>query len=136
RNRQRHQPGDAQPNQAAQQANTGGLDEKLQQNVAAFGADRLAHADLARPLDHGNEHDVHDADATDEQRQAGDKQTDDGNGGGLVVKPFHDLVLLVDGKIVRLAGPQVADPAHHLLHFVTGLVQVGQRASFDLNFNA
>ena len=36
------------------------------------GADRAAHADLARLLEHRGEHDVHDADAADEQRDAGD----------------------------------------------------------------
>ena len=105
RNRERGQPGDAQSDQPAQQADAGGLDQELQQNVAAPGADGLAHADLARPLDDRNEHDVHDADAADEQRQAGDEQADDGNRAGLLVKPFHKLVLLVDAKIVGFIRP-------------------------------
>ena len=34
--------------------------------------DGAAHADLARPLEHRGQHDVHDADAADQQRDAGD----------------------------------------------------------------
>src|SRR5262249_121769 len=49
------------------------LDQKLQSDVAALGAQRAADADLARPLRHGRQHDVHDTDAADEQRDAGDE---------------------------------------------------------------
>ena len=57
------------------------------------GADRLAHADLARALGDRDQHDVHDADAADQQGDAdhgadhrGDRAED--RGGGL-----EDLVL-------------------------------------------
>ena len=36
------------------------------------GAERLADADLARALGDRHQHDVHDADAADEQRHRGD----------------------------------------------------------------
>ena len=64
------------------QANAGGFDQELQQDRPAFGADGFADADLARPLRHRDEHDVHDADAADEQRQPGDEQPDGGDGAG------------------------------------------------------
>ena len=70
----------ASANQPAQQADARGLDQKLQQDRAPLGADGLADADLARPLGHRDEHDVHDADAADEQRQPGDEQPDGGDG--------------------------------------------------------
>ena len=48
-------------------------DEELEADVGAARADRAADADLARLLEHRREHDVHDADAADEQRDAGDQ---------------------------------------------------------------
>ena len=40
---------------------------KLQQDGAVLRADGFAHADFARPFRDRDEHDVHDADAADEQ---------------------------------------------------------------------
>ena len=66
--------------QAAEQAQHERLEQELQQDVMALRADGLADADLARPLRHGHEHDVHDADAADEQRDADDAAHDDRHG--------------------------------------------------------
>ena len=44
-----------------------------EQDVAAVRADGHADADLARALGHAHEHDVHDPDAADEERDAGDR---------------------------------------------------------------
>ena len=41
------------------------------------GADRLADADLPGPLGDGHQHDVHDPDAADEQRDGGDRAEQD-----------------------------------------------------------
>src|SRR5690606_8618965 len=46
----------------------GGFDEHLDEDVAAAGTQRLAHADLAGALGDGHEHDVHDDDAADDER--------------------------------------------------------------------
>ena len=65
---------------AAEQAEHDRLDQELQQDVRASGAERFANADLARPLGDRHEHDVHDADAADEQRHrrdAGEQVGDD-----------------------------------------------------------
>ncbi len=43
-----------------------------------LGADGEADADLARPLGHRDQHDVHDADAADEQADAGDRRQEAG----------------------------------------------------------
>src|SRR5207247_7970064 len=62
--------------QAPDEAQHEGLHEELKQDVEARGAERLAHADLAGALGHGHEHDVHDADAADEdadRRAAGEQ---------------------------------------------------------------
>src|SRR6185369_10076752 len=45
-----------------------GLDEKLHGDVLSFGAERAPDADLARALRHCRQHDVHDANAADHQR--------------------------------------------------------------------
>ena len=49
------------------------------------------------------------------------------------MKPFHDLVLLVDGKIVRLVWSQMADLAHRLAQFLLGLVQLPGRTCLHLD---
>ena len=49
-----------------------GLDEKLEEDIPPAGADGHADADFARALGDADEHDVHDADAADQQRNAGD----------------------------------------------------------------
>src|SRR5439155_13846868 len=48
-----------------------GLNEELRDDIAAFGAERTTDTDLARALGHAGEHDVHDTDAADEQRNGG-----------------------------------------------------------------
>jgi hypothetical protein len=48
-----------------------GLHQELEQDVAAPRPERLANADLSRPLGDGNEHDIHDHDPTDDQRDRG-----------------------------------------------------------------
>src|SRR5664279_3692108 len=57
---------------AAGQREDQGLDEELGHDVSTSGADGLADADLTRPLANRDEHDVHDPDPADEQRDRGD----------------------------------------------------------------
>jgi hypothetical protein len=47
------------------------FDHELREHVAVARPDRKPEADLARPLGHRHQHDVHDADAADEQRHRG-----------------------------------------------------------------
>ena len=50
-----------------------GLDEELSDDVLFLArTERAAHADLTGALGDGGEHDVHDADATDDKRDGGD----------------------------------------------------------------
>src|SRR4030067_890238 len=53
---------------AAGVAENDGLQQKLDQDAPAPGAERLAQADLAGPFGHGHQHDVHDPDARHDQR--------------------------------------------------------------------
>ena len=48
------------------------LGQHLRHDVGAPGAERLAQPDLARPLGHHHQHDVHDHDAADDERQRHD----------------------------------------------------------------
>ena len=45
-----------------------GFGQELNQNLLTPGAERLPHADLARPFGHRNHHDRHHADPADHQR--------------------------------------------------------------------
>ena len=65
------------PRSAADHREHDGLDEELHEDVALARADRHADADLARPLGDAHEHDVHDADAADEQADRGDADQQD-----------------------------------------------------------
>src|SRR4029077_2244375 len=54
--------------QSAYEREEDGLDKELRQDVDLAGTDGLADPDLAGPLGHGHQHDVHHPDAADEQR--------------------------------------------------------------------
>ena len=58
--------------QPAEERQGQGLDQELGEDVAAARADRLADADLAGPLADRDQHDVHDPDAADDERDRGD----------------------------------------------------------------
>ncbi len=53
------------------------LDDELADDVGLFRAERAPQADLRRPLEHARQHDVHDADAADEQRDRGERHHHD-----------------------------------------------------------
>ena len=56
----------------AEQAESDGFDKELKQDVAGLRADGDADADLASALGDADKHDVHDADAADQERHARD----------------------------------------------------------------
>src|SRR6185295_9967316 len=53
------------------------LGEKLAHDVALPGADGAADSDLTGALEHGRQHDVHNPDTADQQRDAGDTDHDE-----------------------------------------------------------
>src|ERR1041385_3092719 len=73
----REQDADDDAGHAAEQRDRERLDHELRADVDAARADGAADADLARPLHHRGQHDVHDADAADEERDPGDRAHDD-----------------------------------------------------------
>ena len=112
--------------QAAERRQRHRLDQELDQDVLAPRADRLAQADLARALGHRHQHDVHDADAADQQRDADDRAHHRGDAAEharvdlahLVLHHDAEVVLVVLGDVVALpqhALDAFAHRAHHLL---------------------
>lgn len=61
-------------NDSANRTEGYGFDEELQQDIAALGTNGLPHTNFAGPLGHGDQHDIHDADATDEQSHGSDRE--------------------------------------------------------------
>ena len=124
---QGQRPGDAEPDGAADQTDRRRFDQELQQDGPPLGADGFADADLARPLGDRDEHDVHDADAADKERQAGDEQADPADDGRHLVNDLQDLLLLVDGEIIRIARRQAPDAAHDTVQLIFGVLQIARR---------
>ena len=107
------------PIDAAEQADRGRLEQELGQDAPPRGADRLADADLARALGDRDEHDVHHADAADEQRDAGDPRCPTSSTTPMTLLNVATREsMLVDGEVVRLAGRELADLAHLADHLV------------------
>ena len=82
--------------------------------LRAARADGHAQADLARAFGDGDEHDVHDSHAADDQRDGGDDQqqlADQLGGGG---ERVHHLGHVADLEIVGLAVAEVVALAEQL----------------------
>ena len=81
-----------------------GLDQELREDVAPPRADRLADADLARALGHRHEHDVHDADPADEQRDRGDRAEQRGEDAAVLWSDASRIDALVDDLEAGFVG--------------------------------
>src|SRR5439155_236246 len=83
--------GDGEAQRHAEQATDArqhhGLDQELLSDIAALGPQGPANADLPRPFGHGREHDVHDPDPADQQRDRRDRAQDDAELAGLPLVP-------------------------------------------------
>ncbi len=83
------------------------LGEKLHEHVERLRPERHADADLARSLRHADEHDVHDADAPDEERHRRDAREEHGHRLRSLFLGARDLAQVADGEVVVLALPEV-----------------------------
>ena len=99
---------------AADAGQRDGFDEELQQHFARCGADGEADADLVRALGHGDEHDVHDADAADQQRHTGHRSEQHGHELRRGTQRLGDLPRVEDVEVVVLVALQVPPLAHDL----------------------
>ena len=78
------------------------------------GADGHPQADLAVPLGHRHEHDVHDADAADDQRDQGHAHQQARHEADRRAQGLDDLGHVADVEVVRLARADVVPLAQQL----------------------
>src|ERR1700719_3716201 len=71
---------------AADEGDENGLGKELEADLAFGGADRFADADLANAGADGGQHDIHDADAADQQYHRGNQQQHHGQN---IRRPFR-----------------------------------------------
>src|SRR5690606_7082497 len=103
------------------------FDQELGQDIPRARADRLPQPDFARAFGHGYQHDIHDADAADQQRNAGDQPQHNGQQSGDLADGVQQIRLIDDRKIlvafkdnaVRLVQI-ILDVLHRLRHPVLG----------------
>src|SRR5262249_28622867 len=130
---QGHWPGDRESNQSTQQTNACRLDQELDQDVPPLGTNRFANPNLTRALRYRNEHDVHDPNPTYKERKPGYENAHRRNRSTNTMKHFHELILLVDGKVVRLVRWHAADLAHGTPQLLFGLFKLSEVLGFDLD---
>ena len=70
-------------------------------------AHRHACSDFTRPLGHAHQHDVHNTDTTDDERNASDRPEQNRHDRGCRRSCVSDLLLIAHGKIIVAAGPDV-----------------------------
>ena len=76
------------------------FEQELRQDVAVFRAEGFAQADLARALRHRDQHDVHDADAADEQRDRRHRDQEPRQRAGDRAERVGQRLLGLDGEVV------------------------------------
>src|SRR5215213_450577 len=123
--RLREQEGEREARAHAEQAADGsyhdGLDQELQEHVAARSAHGLSYAYLARPLRDRDEHDVHHDDASDDERDGGDAQRHELYVRGRALVEVYEHVLRLKREAVVLVAVGLAAPvAHDGAHLVLG----------------
>ena len=104
------------------------LDQELDQHIVTACADRFTDANLARPLRDRHEHDVHNADAADEQRDPDYGAHDAGSRVEHRGDRLHQLFLRGDLEIVGLAFFQMVPSAQDVSDLLFGQVDVVARA--------
>ena len=92
-----------------------------------------ADADLARPFRHGDQQDIHDADAADDQRNRGDRGEQQFHGFRTLFRHFRDLSQVAHHEIIGLARENPVC----LLESLGDLIKRGlhQRRAAGLNEN-
>ena len=98
----------------AEQRQHEGLDQKLGQHLAFQRADREPDADLAGALGHRYQHDVHDADAADEEADRGDRAEQRRSAAGRRGHGRDDLRHVAHREIILLAGNDAPPLAQQL----------------------
>ena len=104
--------GEGDADDAADAGEGDGLDEELQQDLPRTGTDGKADADLAGALGDGDEHDIHDAYAADEQAHAGHGTEQGGHHLGAGADDIGELEGIEDVEVIFLVGGDFPALAH------------------------
>ena len=90
-------------------------------------ADGAADADLARALEHAREHDVHDPDAADEQRDRRERDHDEAEDALRPPLLREQLRRYDQREVVGVAVRGIEDAAHHVGRRTTSVVDASCR---------
>ena len=85
---------------AAGEGKNEGFEEELHKDVAGAGTDGFADTDFVGAFGDGDEHDIHDADAADDERDSSDEGKDAGNDGKERVSRMSDFVAIGNGEVL------------------------------------
>ena len=96
----------------------------MRQNVATLGADSLANADLPSAFRDAHEHDVHHADASDNQAYRSDCEHQNENQAADLVPQIEKIVRSEERKIIRFVIRKAALAAQQVAHFFDGLADL------------
>ena len=107
------------PQSPADQAQDNRLDQELAENVTGPRSDGHAQPDLARSLGHRDQHDVHDPDAADDQRDQSHAKQQIGHQSCRLRERIAHLGHVPDSEIVRLAGTNVMTLTQHVGDLLT-----------------
>src|SRR5208283_4328016 len=110
-------------NRATEQRQGDGLNQELQQDVAAARAHGLADADLSGSFRHRNQHDVHDHDAANHQRDGGDSNHGVEKRAAEVRPDTQQAIVSLDVEIVLVAGADVAARTQDGARFVHRFIE-------------
>src|SRR5205814_1840853 len=113
-------PAEQDPEDAADAGEADRLDEELGEDVAPARADGLADADLPGPLVHRDEHDVHDPDASDEQRDPADRPEEQRERPGHRAERVQRVVLVRDREVGVRRIADVVTLQEDVLHVARG----------------
>src|SRR5262249_7889607 len=89
-------------NRSTHDAQHHSFQQKLLLHVVFGGADRHAYTNLSRPLSDGNQHDVHDADTADDQRDTGNRCEQQGHDLGGLICELGNVREIADEEIIIL----------------------------------
>ena len=98
---------------ASDEAQRRRFDQELKQDIVPGCAERLAESDLPGPLSHGYEHDIHNADSTNDEAHAGNACEQKRKDLRRLLARLGKLLAIHDRKIIVLAGQYPVLLAQH-----------------------
>src|SRR5208283_2771926 len=125
--------GDEDTQGATEGGHEGGLDEELEKDVAAAGAESFTDADFASAFGDGGEHDIHDDDAADDKEDGNDANHSGGNDAGEIFPEVHERGGIEDTEGVGLVGREMAASAQEDASLVLSFFHPFRTTSLDVD---